>query len=190
MARGARPPGAGEGAAKVWPRRGEIRARLRLIALLTRKYERRVGEHLGVNLMDLTALDLLMSQGPRTPSDLASQLEVTTAASTHIVDRLEQAGHVARQPDATDRRKVLVVPVQASVERVHRALTPTIQRLEAIIAGLSEAEATVVERFLGQIADFYADELERPLGPPSSSPPSPPSSRTSPRRSKKESSHD
>jgi DNA-binding MarR family transcriptional regulator len=186
MARGARPPGASAGPGKARPRSEGIRGRLRHIALLTRKYERRVGDHLGVNLMDLSALDFLMSQGPRTPSDLASELEVTTAASTHIVDRLERAGHASREPDATDRRKVLVVPVPASIERVHQALAPTIARLETLIAGLSEPEMAVVERFLGQVVDFYTDELQQPLGTPT---PTTPPSRSPPRRSGKDPSH-
>ncbi|WP_245919569.1 MarR family winged helix-turn-helix transcriptional regulator [Melittangium boletus] len=145
---------------------------MRLIALLTRRIEQRVGELLGINLTDLVALDHLIAQGPKTPSDLASLLEVTTAASTHIVDRLERAGHVSREPDATDRRKVLVVPVAASVDRVRQVVEPVLERLDAIIDGLSEADVAVIERFLGQIIDFYVAELQRPLGTPTPSKPS------------------
>ncbi|ATB38697.1 Transcriptional regulator, MarR family [Cystobacter fuscus] len=166
MAKGRLPPGPPEGAdlERLLLAGGEIGDRLRLVSLLTRRIEQRLGEHLGVNLTDLSAMEHLISNGPLTPSDLASRLEVTTAASTHIVDRLERAGHVSRERDATDRRKVLVVPVEASVARVIQQLTPMLESLDAVVAGLSEADRAVVERFLGQIIDVYVTALERPAG--------------------------
>ncbi|WP_395847522.1 MarR family winged helix-turn-helix transcriptional regulator [Cystobacter fuscus] len=165
MARGRTPPGPPE--AELEQLRlagGEIGDRLRLIAVLTRKIEQRMGEHLGVNLTDLSAMEHLVSEGPLTPSDLASRLEVSTAASTHIVDRLERAGHVSRERDAADRRKVLVVPAEASVARVIQQLMPVLMSLDAVVSGLSEADRAVVERFLGQVIDVYVTALERPSG--------------------------
>ncbi len=166
MAKGRMPPGPPEGPV---PERSlfagdDIGDRLRLIAVLTRRIEQRLGAHLGVNLTDLSALEHLISHGPLTPSDLASRLEVTTAASTHIVDRLERAGHVSRERDTTDRRKVLVVPVEASVARATRELTPVLESLDALVAGLSEADRAVIERFLGQVIDVYVAALQRPSG--------------------------
>jgi DNA-binding MarR family transcriptional regulator len=160
------PPGRPEGSALEQLRLagGEIGDRLRLVAVLTRRLEQRMGEHLGVNLTDLSAMEHLISDGPLTPSDLASRLEVSTAAGTHIVDRLERAGHVSRERDAADRRKVLVVPVEASVARVIQQLGPVLESLDAVVAGLSEADRAVVERFLGQVIDVYVTALERPSG--------------------------
>jgi DNA-binding MarR family transcriptional regulator len=166
MARGRLPPEPPEGPV---PERslfagGGISDRLRLIAVLTRRIEQRLGEHLGVNLTDLSAMEHLISDGPLTPSDLASRLEVSTAAGTQIVDRLERAGHVSRERDAADRRKVLVVPVEASVARAIQQLTPVLESLDAVVAGLSEADRAVVERFLGQVIDVYVAALKRPSG--------------------------
>jgi DNA-binding MarR family transcriptional regulator len=90
-----------------------------------------------------------------TPGQLAEHLKVTTAAATQIVDRLERAGHVARQRRANDRRKICVVPVEASVERAFQRLAPMIDGLDGVIAGLDPAERQVIERFLDQVVDVY-----------------------------------
>lgn len=144
--------------------------RLRLVAILTRRLEQRLGDHLGVNLTDLSAMGHLMAQGPLTPSELASHLDVSTAASTHVVDRLERAGHASRERDAADRRKVLVVPAEDSVARALAALSPMLVALDTLVTGLSEADRTVISRFLEQVIDLYDAELQRPLAP---KPPSP-----------------
>ncbi|WP_395857036.1 MarR family winged helix-turn-helix transcriptional regulator [Cystobacter fuscus] len=165
MAKGRMPPGPPEAALeRLRLAGGEIGDRLRLVAVLTRRIEQRMGEHLGVNLTDLSAMEHLISDGPLTSSDLASRLEVSTAASTHIVDRLERAGHVSRERDAADRRKVLVVPAEASVAQVIQQLAPVLESLDAVVSGLSEAERAVVDRFLDQVIDVYVAALQRPSG--------------------------
>src|SRR5690242_14146939 len=74
-----------------------IGQRLQEISILTRQIERKLGEVLEVNATDLAAMEQLMTHGPLTPGVLATQLGVTTAASTQITDRLERAGHVSRE---------------------------------------------------------------------------------------------
>ena len=123
--------------------------------MLTRQIGRKIGESLGVNVTDMAALEFLLSNGPVTPGQLAEHLKVTTAASTQIVDRLERAGHVARERRTQDRRKICVVPMEASVERAFQRLAPMIDGLDGVIAGLDPAERQVIERFLDQVVDVY-----------------------------------
>ncbi|WP_231499492.1 MarR family winged helix-turn-helix transcriptional regulator [Caulobacter sp. UNC358MFTsu5.1] len=123
--------------------------------MLTRQIGRKIGESLGVNVTDMAALEQLLNNGPMTPGQLAGHLKVTTAAATQIVDRLERAGHVARERRAHDRRKVCIVPVEASVERAFAQLAPMLDGLDGVIAGLSPDERQVIERFLDQVADVY-----------------------------------
>jgi len=135
--------------------RDPIGQRLKTISMLTRQIGRKIGESLGVNVTDMAALEQLLNNGPMTPGQLAGHLKVTTAAATQIVDRLERAGHVARERRAHDRRKVCIVPVEASVERAFAQLAPMLDGLDGVIAGLSPAERQVIERFLDQVADVY-----------------------------------
>ncbi len=147
--------------------RDPIGQRLKTISMLTRQIGRKIGEGLGVNVTDMAALEQLLSNGPMTPGQLAQHLKVTTAAATQIVDRLERAGHVARERRAADRRKICVVPVQASIDRAFEQLAPMIDGLDSVIAGLPSAERDVIERFLDQVVEVYGAVANLP---PSSGP--------------------
>lgn len=135
--------------------RDPIGQRLKTISMLTRQIGRKIGESLGVNVTDMAALEQLLNHGPMTPGQLAVHLKVTTAAATQIVDRLERAGHVARERRAHDRRKICVVPVEASIDRAFAQLAPMIDGLDGVIDRLSPSERQVIERFLDQVVDVY-----------------------------------
>jgi len=45
---------------------------------------------------------------PMTAGALAAELGLTSGAITFVIDRLERAGHLTRQRDSNDRRKVLL----------------------------------------------------------------------------------
>ncbi len=145
--------------------RDPIGLRLKAISMLTRQIGRKIGENLGVNVTDMAALEYLLNNGPMTPSQLAEHLQVSTAASTQVVDHLERAGHVTRERRANDRRKVFVVPVEASVDRAFEQLAPMLDGLAGVIADLSPSERQVIETFLDQVLNVYRDIA----GPPSAS---------------------
>ncbi len=149
-------PNSGPGTWRTSPvSRDPIGQRLKIISILTRQVSRKIGESLGVNVTDMAALEQLLSDGPMTPGQLAEHLKVTTAAATQIVDRLERAGHVARERQAGDRRKICVVPLEASIDRAFVQLAPMLDGLDAVIARLSPTERQVIEGFLDQVADVY-----------------------------------
>ena len=143
-----------------------IAQRLKAIAMLTREIGKKIGETLGVNVTDMAALELLLKEGPLTPSQLAGCLKVSTAAATQIVDRLERAGHVSRQRLDNDRRKIFVVPTEASIERAFEQFAPVITAMDAAIARLTQAERQVVESFLDQVIDVHRNAAYPPPAPP------------------------
>lgn len=132
-----------------------VMERLQQVGVLARVVEQRLARALGINPTDLAAMEHLMTDGPLTGKDLADRLRVSSAASTHVVDRLERAGHITRRPHASDRRKVLVAAEQASTARAFAFLTPLLRGVEALVAALGEDERTTVERFLGEVVDVY-----------------------------------
>jgi DNA-binding MarR family transcriptional regulator len=103
----------------------------------------------GVNVTDMAAMELILNNGSMTPGQLAESLKVSTAAATQIVDRLERAGHVARERKAIDRRKIFVVPVEASVAKVFEQLAPMLDGLDNVIAGVAPADRQVIESLPG-----------------------------------------
>ncbi len=138
---------------------------LRDLDVWSRAFERHLGTVLTVNPTDLSAMQHLIQNGPLSPSELAGRLGVSTAASTLVVDRLVALGHAERHPHDHDRRKIVVVPARASVNRAVDELLPIIAGISGLVEGLAPHDRTVVERFLRDVTEVYrtATEAARPL---------------------------
>jgi DNA-binding MarR family transcriptional regulator len=89
---------------------------------------------------DVQALSVLaLAGGQLTAGELARSLELSTGATTRLVDRLERVGHVTRHADEADRR------------RRHVAISPTAMATAGDFFGrLAEV--------LDQVVDHYADD--------------------------------
>ncbi len=74
---------------------------------------------------------------------------------TLVLDRLEAAGHVKREPHPTDRRKVLVTPAAESVEAATDLVAPLIDGVEALISDLDPADRAAVSHFLAGVLRVY-----------------------------------
>jgi DNA-binding MarR family transcriptional regulator len=114
----------------------------------------------------MAALEHLVKDGPLTPSQLAGCLKVSTAAATQIVDRLERAGHVSRRRMDDDRRKIFVVPTEASIERAFEHFAPVINAMDETLARMTQAERQVVETFLDQVIAVYRNAATPPPASP------------------------
>lgn len=147
-----------------FPEPSPIPLLIREIYQLSQRFERRLGASLSVNTTDLAAMEHLMEGGPMTPSELATRLEMSTAATTHVIDRLVAVGHVERRPHPVDRRKIVVVPAPASVARAFEELAPMIAGVGAAADAYSAEEQAVISGFLSSVVDLYAglvDERSR-----------------------------
>lgn len=142
------------------PGQGVISERLHEIVTLSRDFERHVGAALMVNSTDLSAMEHLMTAGSLTPSELSRRLDISTAATTLVVDRLVALKHVQRHPHAHDRRKIVVVPEPGSMARAFIELRPVIGGVAALEAAMPEGDRAVVEAFLARVVQIYAHALE------------------------------
>lgn len=84
-------------------------------------------------LADAFLLHFIGSDGPRTPSDIASFTGLTSGSVTSLIDRLERAGHLSRERSTKDRRVVLV------------SLTPKARH--SLAAMMAKAHADIEEMF-------------------------------------------
>lgn len=136
---------------------------LALRALIDKGGELRhvVARRAGMNDREFAAVEHLTRQALG-PAELARRLEVSSAASTGIVDRLAERGHVERQPHDGDRRRTEVHLTDSAREEVLGHLLPMFRALAAADAGFSEEERAVVERYLrGAISAMDAVIAER-----------------------------
>jgi DNA-binding MarR family transcriptional regulator len=99
----------------------------------TARFDRAVAEAIGVNLTDLSCLDVLSHTGPLTAGQLAERTGLSSGAMTTALDRLERAGYALRRRDASDRRRVVVELTEAAhgltdFYAEHAALTEQLYR--------------------------------------------------------------
>jgi DNA-binding MarR family transcriptional regulator len=133
---------------------------------------RRTRAWMGMGETDLVAVRYLLearrSDRVVTAKDLAQHLEISSASTTVLVDRLERSGHVRRGEHPTDGRAIVVTAtpaadraVRAAMGRMHRAMLDVAEQLD-------DAERAVVRSFLERMRDVLED-----AGPPSGAEPSP-----------------
>nr|WP_277952771.1 MarR family transcriptional regulator [Pseudomonas sp. TH43] len=126
---------------------------------MTRKAAGNLGTALGINQTDMAALEHLITDGPLPPTELATRLSVTTAGITQVIDRLERAGHVVRERQLDDKRRVLVCPLPDSVAQAYRHIAPMLNGLTTVLGALEGEDRAVVEAFLGQVIEVYRSTL-------------------------------
>lgn len=121
-----------------------------------------IARRAGLSESDLVAMEHLM-RGAHGPGELARLLDVSTAASTGLVDRLVQRGHVRRRPHELDRRRTQVEVTPSGREEVLTHLLPMFRELDQLDRSFSPEERDVVERYLrGVVAAFEHLEAQPP----------------------------
>jgi DNA-binding MarR family transcriptional regulator len=127
-----------------------------LMELLTLqlRFRRRMQDVLGVDAAGLMTMIHLAEVG----SD-AHTLEASTAATSLVLNRLEASGHISRQPHPLDRRKVVVMPVAASIASAYARAKPVIGGVEQLTAELTSDERSTVSTFLEGLVAVYDEAL-------------------------------
>lgn len=118
-----------------------------------------LGRELSVNTTDLDAMTHLISTGPLGPTELARRLELSTAAVTTVVDRLESIGHVTRAQHPTDRRSVLIVPSPTSVSKAMNVLMPMIMGIDSVIGDFPLAQREIIIDYLQRVVTVYQAQV-------------------------------
>lgn len=125
--------------------------------------------HLGRT--DMTALRLMLQAGraglPLSAAALARKLEISTAATTVLIDRLEKSGHAERRRSATDGRAIEIWPTAATDEEVRSTMGVMHERMMAIAAELPESDCAIIRRFLTSLGTAM-DRLDFPDPHPAS----------------------
>ena len=89
---------------------------------------------------------------PLTPARLGERIGMTSGATSLLLNRLEDAGHVERVRGHADRRTVTLHSTLAVHAEATGFFEPERDRILAIVAGLGDEELAVVERFVLDLA--------------------------------------
>jgi DNA-binding MarR family transcriptional regulator len=86
-----------------------------------------------------------------TPAQLADDCHVTRAAMTSRIDRLVDRGHVTREVDPTDRRRILVRPTPTGTRLWKRSLRDGIDAEKQSFTALSREELVQLNGLLRKV---------------------------------------
>lgn len=127
--------------------------------------------HLGKT--DMAALRFMLraqqSGQPVSAAELARNLEISTAATTVLVDRLERSGHAERRRSSLDGRMIEIRPTATTDSEVRTTMGVLHERMISITAGLSAEERGTIHRFLAMLASTVS-ELDFPASAIGSAP--------------------
>ena len=144
-----------------WNQTGSLLALRELIETGSRS-RHVIARRAGLAESHLVAMEHLMG-GPLGPAELARILNVSTAASTGVVDRLVEHGHVQRHPHEQDRRRTQVEVTPEGREEVLAHLLPMFLALDRLDRSFTADERSVVERYLrGAIEALHSLEGQPP----------------------------
>lgn len=120
-----------------------------------------VAEKLGLSVTEHKALDLLGRGGPMTAGQFAEVTGLTTGAITGMVDRLERAGFVKRSADPSDRRKVVIEPIEDKYEEVGWMFASLGQAMRRLLEPYSEEELTIIYSFVSQVPALMREQTQK-----------------------------
>lgn len=82
--------------------------------LVRKRFAQRASEH-GLSAAQWRLLAVVLREGRVTQARIADKLEIEPISVSRLVDRMEQAGWVAREPDPEDRRVRVIVPTASTL---------------------------------------------------------------------------
>ncbi|WP_041842678.1 MarR family winged helix-turn-helix transcriptional regulator [Actinoplanes friuliensis] len=126
---------------------------------------RHFGDRMGLHTTDANALvEILSAQDtghPLTQAGLSQRIGLTPGATSSLLNRLEEAGHVTRARDSADRRVVTLRATDHVEGMLDRFFDPLVDRATTMMSDYSPQTLAEIERFLtGFVAmmDAYRTE--------------------------------
>jgi DNA-binding MarR family transcriptional regulator len=141
---------------------GQVAGNLRALSTEIDRLDQAAADRYGLNRTDMRALDITGRAGPLAPTELARLLGFTTGGVTTVLDRLERAGYIRRQPDPDDRRRQVVQITEATAARDQEVFGGLIRQTSDLLATYTDDQLAVIDDFLDrtrQLTGAYADTL-------------------------------
>jgi DNA-binding MarR family transcriptional regulator len=133
--------------------RAAIRHRLRALGIEMSLLNHRIAASLQLSDTDLDALNVISRYGPVSPRGLAQRCGLHPATTTGVIDRLERAGWVSREPDPADRRGVLVRFVSGRGTEMAHVYAGMNTSMREILDDYRDDELALIAGFLERTAE-------------------------------------
>ncbi|MDN6404726.1 MarR family winged helix-turn-helix transcriptional regulator [Corynebacterium sp.] len=117
-----------------------------------------------LNSTDLEAIRLISAAERAgavfTARDLSSALQISTAATAKLLNRLTGSGHVVRTGHPSDRRSVTLTVTDLSRDEMSDALGPMHDRMMQVARQVSPSARREIIDFLDAMVDVFTEETE------------------------------
>lgn len=117
---------------------------------------------------DLNALAVIMRHTAAgavvTPGLLRKELNLSSPATTALIDRLDSSGHLVRERDSTDRRQVHVRMTPKAFQDGGAIFAPLSRHMGAAMAGFTDQELETVTRFMSAMVEATVAAREESSG--------------------------
>ncbi len=146
----------------------ELMALLQQFTVETDRYVDTISVRDSLHRTDLTALGIMMGAvragKTATPGMLRQELNLSSPATTALIDRLDQAGHVRRTRSSEDRRQVHLEMTEKALETGSRLFTPLARGIEQALTDFSPAEIELLTEMMRRVTEATIQARHRASG--------------------------
>jgi DNA-binding MarR family transcriptional regulator len=118
-----------------------------------------VAQSMGLDPTGYKTLFLLSRLGPLSAGEIARETGLATASVTDLIDRLVAKGFVSRGPHPTDRRRIVVTLIEASVTDARRGFGVPNPSLATLCTRYDAGQLALIADFLTRNAQRLRDDL-------------------------------
>ena len=120
-----------------------------------------VAQSMGLDPTAYKTLFLLNRLGPLSAGEIAKETGLATASVTDLIDRLVAKGFVDRGPHPTDRRRIVVTLIEATVAGARRGFAVPNPSLASLCERYDAPQLKLIADFIGRNAQRLRDDLAR-----------------------------
>jgi DNA-binding MarR family transcriptional regulator len=117
---------------------------------------------------DLNALGIMLGAARAgvtvTPGMLRQALNLSSPATTALIDRLDEAGHVRRSRSSVDRRQVHLEMTEKALATGSRLFAPLAREVEQALSGFSSEELQLLTTMMRRVTDATVHARQHALG--------------------------
>ncbi|XAS65885.1 MarR family winged helix-turn-helix transcriptional regulator [Pseudarthrobacter sp. So.54] len=130
---------------------------LQEFSLEANRYADAAGSRNDMHRTDLNALSVIMQHTARnqivTPGVLRKELHLSSPATTALIDRLHNSGHVVRERQGPDRRQVQLRMTPKAYRDGGAMFQPLARHMAAALAEFTPAELDLATRFMTSMVE-------------------------------------
>ncbi|MGC0364089.1 DNA-binding MarR family transcriptional regulator [Rhodococcus sp. 27YEA15] len=142
----------------------KISSDVRALSAVSEEIGRAFGSRHKLRPNDFRALILIMvadvEGSPLTAGELGTRLGLSSAAMTYLVERMIESGHIRREKDTHDRRKVILRYAEHGMDVARNFFGPLGIRTNAALADLPDADLAAAHRVFTVLVEAMRAHVE------------------------------